>query len=466
MKRFISLITMLILLVGAALPALAETAPAPIQLTKAYEVPLGELLGSSNLVGFRAKGFAPTGIMAPDGTLLVPDEYLWLGLDNPWGYIAAAKLDQLNGKGVIDQTGKVLVPFEYGEIEVLNKDWVVGIRLKESTGDNFDYQALFGGYGSGYYLIEDRTFYNMKTGQAAGTLTREQYDNVRVYDGFLVVKDLKDAITVYDEALRPLGTAEQTYHGYTFTKNGDQWEVRRAGDGELVLTTPYMVNSYKYEDGTFDITGSDNKRGRMDFEGNVVIPTEYENLYTFDGDYIRAKRERDGKMGLLDRQGNVAVDFKYDDFIATYARGEGVGQKTFLFVKGYVPVELDGKIGFVNDKGEETVAPTYMKAAVELAANSLLITTVDGKFTVVAADGTVTELPYAKVQRLYNAIDGRLYQATNDEGKVGVVDWHGNLVVPFGPYSDYGNTTSTFGDLLLMDNRETRMVEVYRVEQP
>lgn len=180
MKKFLSLITVLLLLAGAAMPALAETAP--VKLTKAYEVPLGELLGSSNLVEFRAKGFAPVGIMGPDGTVLVPDEYLGLWLDNPWGYIAAAKADQLNGKGVIDQTGKVLVPFEYGEIEVLNKDWVVGIRLKESTAENYDYQALFGGYGSGYYLIEDRTFYNMKTGQAVGTLTRGQFDTVRVYN--------------------------------------------------------------------------------------------------------------------------------------------------------------------------------------------------------------------------------------------------------------------------------------------
>lgn len=60
MKKLLSLITVLLLLAGAALPALAEEAPAPVQLTKAYEVPLGELLGSSNLV----VPFAPTRAMA------------------------------------------------------------------------------------------------------------------------------------------------------------------------------------------------------------------------------------------------------------------------------------------------------------------------------------------------------------------------------------------------------------------
>ena len=196
MKRLLSLITVLLLLIGIVLPALA--AEAPVKLTKAYEVPQGELLGSSNLVAFRSKSFASVGIMGQDGAVLVPDEYLWLDMNNPWGYIAAAKLDQLNGKGVIDQTGKVLVPFEYGELEILSKDWIVGIRLKESTKEHYDYQALFGGYGSGYYLIEDRTFYNMKTGEAVGSLTRDQVDTVRVYDGFLQIEDLNGAVTAYD----------------------------------------------------------------------------------------------------------------------------------------------------------------------------------------------------------------------------------------------------------------------------
>ncbi len=461
MKKMISLITVMLLLVGLGVPALAEDAP--IKVTKVYEVAQGELLGSTNLVAFRAKSFDPTGIMGPDGTVLVPDEYLWLDSKNPWGYIEAAKLDQLNGKGVIDQTGKVLVPFEYGELEILSKDWIVGIRLKESTKEHYDYQALFGGYGSGYYLIEDRTFYNMKTGEAVGSLTRDQVDTVRVYDGFLQIEDLNGAVTAYDENLQPLGPVDKIYYGYDIAQNGDQWEVKRVADGQVVLTSPHQINSYKIEDGNFDIT-KDGKRGLMDIQGNVLVPAEYDNLYKADGDYVRAKLDREGKMGVLDLQGNVVVDFKYDDVIVTYARGESDGQRTFVFVKGYAPVELGGKVGFVNDKGEETVAPTYLKDAVEVTANSLLITAADGKFTLVAADGTVTELPYAKAERIYNGMDGRLYVVTDEAGQVGVVDWHGNLVIPMGPYSGYGNYTSTSGDLLLMDNRDTRKVEVYRVE--
>lgn len=164
MKKLSILLALLLAL--TTLGALAELA------TKAYEVTLGDFLGDTDLMAFRNEGFGMQGIVDASGNVLVPNEYYDLSLKNPWGYIVAAKLDQLNGKGVIDATGKVLTPFEYAEFEVLSKDWVIAITLEESTKENYDYQALFGGYGSGYYLIVDRTFFNMKTGQAVGKVAR------------------------------------------------------------------------------------------------------------------------------------------------------------------------------------------------------------------------------------------------------------------------------------------------------
>lgn len=125
---------------------------------------------------------------------------------------------------------------------------------------------------------------------------------------------------------------------------------------------------------------------------------------------------------------------------------------------------LDGKLGFVNQQGEQTVPPTYLQTTVKVAANLFLGTSPDDTATLLAADEVVTPLPYKDAQLLYNGADGRLVQVKNDEGQIGVVDWHGNLVIPFGPYSEYGNRTSTRGDLLLMDNQDTRMIEVYTVK--
>ncbi len=459
MKKFIVLLAALL-----AISSVSALAQAPVA-TKVYEVSSGEFLGNTNLVAFRNESFGLQGIKAPDGTEVVAPEYLNLNQKNIWGYIDAAKEDRLNGKGVIDAQGNVLVPFEYGEIEVLSDEWIVGITLKEATKEHFDYQALFGGYGSGYYLVDGYTFFNMKSGEAVGTLPREGYDQVYPYEGFVVVKDLQGAITVYDETFTNIGTADSISGGYVFMKNGDQYDVKRAGDGKMLFSTPYSVGGYDRQENNFKVSDQ-SKQGRVDLQGNVVIAPEYESLMSAAGGYYRARQLRDGKMGVLDLEGNVVVDFKYDEVPLYYARGTSVGSNALTFVDGYAPVELDGKLGYVNDKGEETVAPTYAKDAVELNANTMLISDATGKKTIVAADGVVTEMPYEKVERIFNSANGRLYLVTNATGQVGVVDWHGQEVIPVGAYAGYGTASSTDSSMLTMRNQNTGTIEVYALTQP
>ena len=458
MKRFTSLLFALLMLLS--LGALAEPA-APV---KVYEVTNGEFLGNTNLFAFRNEAFGLQGVMAPDGTVVIPNEYYNLQMKNPWGYIEAAKLDQLNGKGLLDESGKVLIPFEYAEFDVLSKDWVVAITLEESTKENYDYQALLGGYGSGYYLVTDRTFFNMNTGEAVGKVARNDFDKVAVYGDFLILEDLQGVKTVYDASFQPLGTARETYYPYDIVKNGEQWEVRRAGDGELVLTSPVEVSGWDRNDGMLR-TSVGGKSGRMDLQGNTVIPTEYETLILDNEGFARAKLKREEKTGLLDKSGQPLTEFKYDDFPFTYTRGTSVGPTSMTIVDGYAPVELDGKIGFINAQGEETLPPTYAKAAVTINANTLLFADATGKFTLVAADGTVTELPYQKVERIYNGVNGRLYAVTDEAGKSGVIDWHGNVLIPLGDHPAYDIKSSTDNSLVTIKNRDTGKLEVYKVPQ-
>ena len=155
MKRFAAGLLSFLLLLGL-LPAGAQEGG--LTLSKVFEVRLGEILDGSNQVAFREEGFGLMGIMNPDGSVAVPLSYYNLDSDNSLGYIVAYKLDDLNGKGVIDPQGNEVVPFEYGEIDVLSPQWLLGVRLEEATADNYDYRALFGGYGSGYYLVAENVF--------------------------------------------------------------------------------------------------------------------------------------------------------------------------------------------------------------------------------------------------------------------------------------------------------------------
>jgi hypothetical protein len=462
MKK-LSLILAVLLAAGLlGAPAFAEDAP-PV-LRKVFEVNTAEVLNASDLVTFREETFGLLGLMDSEGKVLLPAEYYDLSINNTFGYISAAKLDQLNGKGLITAQGDVLIPYEYGEIEIISPEWGMGITLKESTKENYDYQALFGGYGSGYYLVDSRTFYNLKTGKAIGTLPRDAFDQAYGYDGFLIIRDKQDVSTVYDENFQPLGTSSQVYYGYLFEKNGEQWDVKRAGDGKLLFTTPYEVSSYEHKDRTFKINKG-GKTGRMDLTGKVILEPEYETLQFFSHGLIKGKEQRDGKYGLINNQGQVVVPFRYDEIHTAYVSGVSTGFDTYEMVCGYAPVEADGKLGFVNDKGEETVPPTYVTSAVKRSANTLLITDATGKCTVVAADGKVTELPYASVSKIGTALDGRPFFVKNEAGQSTVIDWHGNELLPLADYSEYPSFTSWDGSLLVLRNNQTRLCEGYKVEE-
>lgn len=231
-----------------------------------------------------------------------------------------------------------------------------------------------------------------------------------------------------------------------------------------MLTSPVEISSWERSDGLLRTTAA-GKAGRMDMQGNVLIPAEYENLMVGDDGYARAKLKRDEKMGLLDKAGKPLTEFKYDDIPPIYLRGISVGPDTVTFISGYAPVEVDGKIGFINEQGEETLAPTYAKDAVELNGNTLLFADATGKKTLVAADGVVTELPYKDVQRVYNGANGCLYAVTDEAGKTGVIDWHGNILVPLGDHPGYDIKSDTANTLVTVKNRDTGKLEVYKVPQ-
>lgn len=457
-KKLLRMLALALVAALLALPALAESP----KLTKVYEVRKAEFLGNSRLTSFQDANQGHCGIMGPDGKVIVGEDYLRLSQSNGFGFIEGAKEAGMNTWGMINGEGAVLIPFEYGAFEVIDENWVAAIKLKEATAEQYDYRALFGGSGTGYYLIETYALYHMPSRELRASFSRAQFDKAYAYGGFLIIQDREGVNTVFDEALQNLGTAKNIYEGYSFETKGEGTEVRRAGDGQVVFSSPYRVEGYDRDSRSFRI-GKDGKQGWADAQGNVLVPPEYERLMTFMGNHLRGRLISAEKEGLIDRSGKVIGSFKYDEFLPNFPRGIDNPPGGSLMVDGYAAMVLDGKIGYINDKGEETLPPTYSKDAVKHWGNTLMHTDVTGKTVLVAADGKVSELSYKSVEPLYRANNGRYYLVTTQEGKVGVVDWHGNELLPPGPYKAGSAYTSLDGSMLLIQNSETRLTEVYTI---
>ncbi len=116
-------------------------------------------------------------------------------------------------------------------------------------------------------------------------------------------------------------------------------------DGNVVLELPKSsITAFKtVTEDLICVVSQDGLYGFIDFEGNIVIPCEYDDLGTFF--YGMAIAGKDGRFGYINKKGEVIIPFEYDD-----AYGAACG--LFAVVK-------DGKCGLVDENNNVVVPFEY-----------------------------------------------------------------------------------------------------------
>ena len=79
--------------------------------------------------------------------------------------------------------------------------------------------------------------------------------------------------------------------------------------------------------------------------------------------------------------------------------------------------------------------PTLSKDLVEVNGASATYTDLEGKKHILAADGvdTVLDEAHQEIRPLYHG-SGLLYEFQDADYKKGLIDWHGNELLPIGQY--------------------------------
>ncbi len=188
---------------------------------------------------------------------------------------------------------------------------------------------------------------------------------------------------------------------------------------DIVLTQIGVVSDYCEND----------RYGLKDAEGNVILEPTYEMIYPFYGGY--AKVLDADQYGLIDEQGNLILPAAYDNVLPSYympvsAAADGIGYNAF----GYFAVEKDGRIGFAAEGGVLTCDIVYASDEMDVKGASAFRSDPYGNRTIVSADGVETSVDgYSSVSCL-NYSAGALYKVQDQSGQYGVLDWHGNEVLP------------------------------------
>lgn len=389
------LITTMILLgaLGAPTMVSAETV-----LKEIGTVENADWIYNTNLLKVNTStGYA---VQSVDGTVLT--EGIYRNFDSSCGYLIADKNESgLAYEGVLTKDGAQLIPCDYADIKVLNKNWILGIKLEESTADVYDYESWLS--DDAYYLITSVDVYVVKDNTAAcvATLPRENYLDAEAFGEYINIQDRStNAITTYDLS-------------YT----------QVAADLSSVWDKPAVAERY-------EIFEENGQEGIKDAEGNVILEPSYEYIYETSHGYFEVSTG--DKEGLVDEAGNVVVPAEYDAVYTSYrgAYNEEYDTTTVYSALGYYTVDVGGKIGFVDSKGQLVSEPKYAREAMEYNGVSGIVTDVTGSQILVAADGTETILEGYDSVYAMDAGYGMYYRVRNAEGKEGMIDWHGEEVLP------------------------------------
>lgn len=117
--------------------------------------------------------------------------------------------------------------------------------------------------------------------------------------------------------------------------------------GKIITAADYKMGAYDYDWGLIKFR-KDNKKGMMDSTGKELF---YDAFDDFSAGFLenRAWVTKQGKYGFIDKTGTLVIPAQYD-----VVNG---------FSEGLAKVKINGKCGFINTRGDVVIPVTFSDAA-------------------------------------------------------------------------------------------------------
>lgn len=297
------------------------------------------------------------GLLDNTGKLVVPciyEEIKKFDMHVFKGELTAAKK---NGKwGFIDKTGKVIIPFEYDEIATVSIDsnqcdekmgvskngkWgMINMNGQLEIPCKFDFFDGWFAYGLACAQIGSKYVYINLQGKI---VLAGDYDMARSFkDGVAKVEKGNSTymINTKGEKVNLFTYPSDFRDGLCvvgkFSKEESKLYYGYA-DKKGKLAIPYeFEKAYKFEDGIAKVQ-KDGKWGYIDTNGNWIIYHEFDTIYEFSAEGV-AEGMQNGKWGLLTKEGDYVFPCEYDSL---YCCDEV--KRVFTVKNGYMNVwDLEG----------------------------------------------------------------------------------------------------------------------------
>jgi hypothetical protein len=230
-------------------------------------------------------------------------------------------------RGIIDTTGKVIVPVKYDEIE----PFLDGVARVE----------IFGDYPTHYGYIDEQG--NEVLPVIYTDADDWFYRSMRFSD--LIVVGIDQKYGCFDKKGKKVLPLEYGSIGNyssglaTIYKDGKMGCINK--EGKIVIPIIYdRVSDFGFETATVQ---KDGKWGIINKAGEVVLPIIYEAEIRFSGELAITKLN--GKFGAITKTGTVLIPFQFESLA--------------YFREGLAHAILNGKHGFINEKGVTIIPFEY-----------------------------------------------------------------------------------------------------------
>lgn len=353
-----------------------------------------------------AKKDGKWGCVWQDGTTAVPFVY-----DAVRGMEDAGTAVCKNGKwGVLDYRGETTLPCAYEDVTALS--WGSWGLEKLYAGKTEGMWSLY--WPDGRPLDGER--YESVSGlgamSAMSVIVVEQGGKF----GALSLQPAWDYVRVpcvYDELVL------QDEYIYAAARKGDKWGAVSLKDGR---EAPFTLDERPVFSENFAVMHTGEGAVYLHIKEGEALSWEqayggpYEDALPFQEGLARIKR--DGKWGAIDHTGSTVIPFVYDEI------GDGDWNP--------IRVVRDGLTGYVDHSGKEIVAPCYESGGDLVDYFAFAVVKKDGKSGLIDETGSLVvpmgdwDFPEEPAPEFYEGV-----AVAVRDGKYGLVDGKGRVVAPF-----------------------------------
>lgn len=323
----------------------------------------------------------------------------------------------LNAVGLLDASGKELLPLTYGDFEYLSNDWVLAYVLEATDADTGEYKDSDGNkYNAGRTDV-------LYKGQLIGSMNRDQY--IKSYTttargAFLCVKTSSTTAYWLDSAFNRTDVTDDSY-----VSTSEYQDIYKKGvlhnatqqyafTSTCTLTPDQVEQSVWYDDATDSL---------LDLQGNVIASDlHYDTVRFVDNAFLV---RRNSLYGVLSLDGREIAAPIYDEISYDYDTG--------LFSSGYTAaVDEKGRLSYFDQTGAVTASVDYELSSSDykgftynapiVAVNNM------GKYIIITA--THGELP-DKYSDFSTCRTAQPIISVMKDDAWGCIDMAGNVVIPF-----------------------------------